>query len=48
LIGELYTDAGGVIHQNTLYEEGQYIVKMDSPDTARKEAYLSACVNKRI
>ncbi|MFM2016334.1 MAG: hypothetical protein RIQ51_1824 [Bacteroidota bacterium] len=48
LIGELYTDVGGVIHQNTLYEEGQYVVKMDSPDTARKEAYLSACVNKRI
>lgn len=48
LIGEIYTDVNGVIHQNSLYEEGQYVVKMNSPDTARKEAYLAACVNKRI
>jgi hypothetical protein len=48
MIGELYTDSNGVIHQNSLYEEGEYVVKMNSPDTARKEAYLSACVNKRI
>ena len=48
LVGEMYVDSTGTIHQNTLYEEGQYVVKMDSPDTARKEAYLSACVNKRI
>jgi hypothetical protein len=48
LVGEMYVDVNGVIHQNSLYEEGQYVVKMDSPDTARKEAYLSACVNTRI
>ena len=48
LIDEIYTDVNGVIHQNSMYEEGQYVVKMNSPDTARKEAYLAACVNKRI
>lgn len=48
LLGELYVDVNGVIHQNSLYEEGQYVVKMNSPDTARQQAYLSACVNKRI
>lgn len=48
LIDEIYTDVNGVIHQNLMYEEGQYVVKMNSPDTARKEAYLAACVNKRI
>lgn len=48
MIGELYTDPGGVVHQNLLFEEGEYVVKMNSPGTARKEAYLSACVNKRI
>jgi hypothetical protein len=48
LIGEIYTDVDGAIHQNSLYEEGQFVVKMNSPDTARKEAYLAACVNKRI
>jgi hypothetical protein len=48
LVGEMYVDVNGIIHQNSLYDEGQYVVKMNSPDTARNEAYLSACVNKRI
>lgn len=48
LIGEMYTDVDGIIHQNSTYAEGEYVVKMNSPDTARQQAYLSACINKRI
>jgi hypothetical protein len=48
MIGELYTDPDGVVHQNLLFEEGEYVVKMNSPGTARHEAYLASCVDKRI
>lgn len=48
LVGEMYVDTTGIIHQNSLYDEGEYVVKMNSPDTARQQAYLSACVDKRI
>lgn len=43
LLGEIYTDANGVIHKNAVYEEGNYIVNLDAPGTARYEAYALAC-----
>lgn len=48
LIGEMYVDKDNVIHQNSVYEEGQYLVQMKAPGTARYEAYMAACVNKQI
>jgi len=48
LLSELYVDDKGVVKLNSLYEEGDYVVSLNAPGTARYEAYVYVCKSKDI
>lgn len=48
LLGELYVDDKGEVKLNSMYGEGDHVVALNAPGTARYEAYVYVCKTKGI